>query len=65
MTRAEVLARYVRATRNPKKRAYAAQYVAWKLGEAIEPDSAASGLSYMGAQSVRLSVARILATGTS
>lgn len=51
---------YVGRIRHLKKRAYAEQYVAWKLGNGAEPEFAASGLSYMGAQAVRLAVAEML-----
>ena len=53
--------RYVRGIRNKAKRDYAERYLAWLLNgeEGPEPDS--TGLSYMGAQAVRLTLAQALA----
>jgi hypothetical protein len=49
---------YVSAIRNAKKRAYATQYRLWLLaGRNGDSPEVPTGLSYMGAQAVRLQLA--------
>jgi hypothetical protein len=45
---------YVKAIRNPAKKSYAMAYLAWQRDQRPEPDWQDYGLSYMGAQAVRL-----------
>ena len=51
---------YVRRIRNKAKKTYAQKYLQWMLGGERGDDPAYAGLSYMGAQAVRLSLQDIL-----
>lgn len=57
-TQVLALRRYIEGIRNPRKRAYATQYQAYLRGAAEMPIPI--GLSYMGAQAVRLRIREIL-----
>ena len=57
----EEAASYIRAIRNPIKRAYAEKYAAWnETGGAAETEPLVPvGLSYMAAQAVRMTLAAL------
>ena len=51
--------RYLRAIRNPAKRAYGFDYADWRIGLGPEPERPA-GLGYMAAQAVRLELLSLM-----
>jgi hypothetical protein len=59
--RAEAARAYVRCLRNEKKHDYALRYLAWRMFPHLhnEPDSP-TGLSYMAAQAVRMTLTELL-----
>lgn len=52
--------RYVNAMRNSKKKVYADYYLAWKLNPDANNRPDDMGLSYMGAQAVRININKLL-----